>query len=87
MKSGRLKKFRLIKTTGYKSVKVKIFHEMTFRSGLNYGNLKLLPKLRWQLKPGARILTRDYTFGDWMPHKTVVAPMGLQSSFLYLWRL
>ena len=45
-------------------------------------NRRLLPKLRKELKPGARIVAHRYGFGeDWPPEKTVQAG----ASTLYLW--
>jgi len=45
-------------------------------------NRRLLPKLRKELKPGARIVAHRYGFGpDWPPEKTVQAG----TSTLYLW--
>lgn len=34
-------------------------------------NLRLLPILREQLKPGSRIVSHEFSFGDWEPEKSL----------------
>jgi len=47
-------------------------------------NRRLLPKLRRELSPGARVVSHKFTFGeDWPPEKTVRAG----DSTLYLWTM
>lgn len=45
-------------------------------------NRKLEPKLRKELRPGTRIVSHQFTIGDWKPDKTVRAEDGTD---LYLW--
>lgn len=37
-------------------------------------NVKLLPRLLQQLRPGARIVSHDFHMGDWKPEQTVRVP-------------
>ena len=39
-------------------------------------NLKLMPRLLEQLKPGARIVTHDYDMGEWQPDEMVELPVA-----------
>lgn len=55
-------------------------------------NLRLRPQLFEQLKPGSRILTHDFDFGDWQPdRKLTIAvpdkPYGAPRSDIMLWVL
>ncbi len=44
-------------------------------------NLRLLPKLRSDLKPGTRIVSHQFDMGDWAPLRKVT----LGTRMLYLW--
>jgi SAM-dependent methyltransferase len=54
-------------------------------------NLKLMPRLLQDLKPGARVVSHDYDMGRWQPDETIefsvaekmVGPLG--RSRVYLW--
>ena len=54
-------------------------------------NLKLMPKLLEQLKPGARIVTHDYDMGPWRHDEMIelpvaeklVGPMGRSRVYLF----
>ncbi|MBM3756443.1 MAG: methyltransferase domain-containing protein [Acidobacteria bacterium] len=53
-------------------------------------NLKLLPRLREQLKPGTRLVSNTFDMGDWKPLKTVEVEGGddeesFLSRKLFLW--
>ena len=45
-------------------------------------NRRLLPKLRRELRPGARIVSHQFRLGDWIPDETVRTNEGTD---LYLW--
>jgi precorrin-6B methylase 2 len=55
-------------------------------------NLKLMPKLMKDLKPGTRIVSNTFNMGDWKPEKEAYlssgedVESGLSSTF-YLWRI
>ena len=53
---------------------------------LSASNLKLRPKLSTELKPGSRIVSHQFTMGDWEPVKkdAFVAERGMTRT-LYLW--
>ena len=34
-------------------------------------NLKLMPKLKEELKPGTRIVSHSFDMGDWVPEQTI----------------
>jgi SAM-dependent methyltransferase len=53
---------------------------------LSASNLKLRPKLSTELKPGSRIVSHQFTMGDWEPSKrdTFVDEKGM-TRMLYLW--
>jgi SAM-dependent methyltransferase len=53
---------------------------------LSASNLKLRPKLTHELKPGARIVSHQFTMGDWEPTKkeSFVDANGMTRP-LYLW--
>jgi SAM-dependent methyltransferase len=51
-------------------------------------NLKLRPRLRAQLRPGARVVSHEFNMGDWEPsaiRRVWDEPSGLRT--LYLWRI
>jgi SAM-dependent methyltransferase len=62
---------------------VKDFFEMDLR-GVNVVtmyllpevNLKLMPRLLQDLKPGARIVSHDYDMGNWRPDETIELPVA-----------
>lgn len=55
-------------------------------------NLKLMPRLLEQLKPGARIVTHDYHMGEWQPDEMIelplaekmVGPLGRSRVYLFM---
>ena len=47
-------------------------------------NRRLEAKLRRELKPGARIVSRQFDMGSWLPDKTAVADDG---TTLFLWTI
>jgi len=44
-------------------------------------NLRLLPRLRSELRPGARIVSNLHDFGTWFPRTTI----RVHKTFLHLW--
>jgi SAM-dependent methyltransferase len=46
-------------------------------------NVRLRPRLRAQLRKGARVVSHDFDMGDWTPDETVTQ----SGSILYLWRV
>jgi SAM-dependent methyltransferase len=46
-------------------------------------NLRLRPKLLKDLKPGTRVVSRDFPMGDWKPEREVV----VEGSHLFLWTI
>jgi tRNA G37 N-methylase Trm5 len=46
-------------------------------------NARLRPRLRAQLRKGARVVSHDFDMGDWTPDETVTQ----SGSILYLWRV
>jgi len=52
------------------------------------GNLRLVNRLRAQLRPGARIVSRNFQIYGWPPERFEedVSPDGIRTS-LYLWRI
>ena len=46
-------------------------------------NLQLLPKLKAQLKPGARIVSHRFKMGDLKPDRTI----NIDNRDIYLWRI
>lgn len=46
-------------------------------------NLKLLPKLRKELKPGTRIVSHNFDMDDWSPEKRI----SVASGTIYLWTI
>jgi O-methyltransferase involved in polyketide biosynthesis len=51
-------------------------------------NLRLVERLRSELSPGARIVSRNFRIYGWTPNRLEkhVLPNGIESS-LYLWRI
>src|SRR4051812_2994485 len=47
-------------------------------------NSRLVPKLRRELRPGTRIVSRQFRFGSWLPEATVRADDGTD---LFLWTI
>lgn len=47
-------------------------------------NLRLHPRLLEQLKPGSRIVSRDFDMGDWLCDRTLHVP-GDEECTLYYW--
>ncbi len=50
-------------------------------------NLRLRPKLRRELRPGARIVSHEHDLGDWTPDRTVVVPLPERNHYVFLWRV
>jgi len=50
-------------------------------------NLKLRPKLRAELKPGARVVSHWHDMGDWTPDRTVRMTLDGRERAIYLWTL
>ena len=48
-------------------------------------NLRLLPKLRAELKPGTRIVSHNYDLGDWRPHRTAKLTVNATEHHVYFW--
>jgi ribosomal protein L11 methylase PrmA len=46
-------------------------------------NLKLLPKLKAELKPGTRIVSHAFNMGDWAPEQT----LNVEGRTIYMWTL
>ena len=46
-------------------------------------NLKLLPKLRAELKPGTRIVSHAFDMGDWVPEQT----LDVDGRKVYFWTI
>ena len=46
-------------------------------------NIKLLPKLLTELKPGTRIVSHAFDMGDWKPEKT----LDVNGRAVYFWRI
>ena len=46
-------------------------------------NLKLLPKLKAELKPGTRIVSHAFNMGDWEPEQTI----NVEGRTVYMWTL
>jgi SAM-dependent methyltransferase len=47
-------------------------------------NARLEPKLRQELRPGARVVSHQFPVGRWVPDRTARADDG---TLLYLWRI
>ena len=50
------------------------------------GNLRLRPRLREQLRNGARVVSNRYDMGDWQPEKTVTVPGPERGNEVFLFR-
>ncbi len=48
-------------------------------------NAKLLPKIRSELRPGARVVSHQFRMGDWQPERIESAWSGERDHTLYLW--
>lgn len=48
-------------------------------------NLSLRPKLLRELRPGARIISHDFTMGDWKPEQIVRVPWRNLYRTVYVW--
>jgi cyclopropane fatty-acyl-phospholipid synthase-like methyltransferase len=48
-------------------------------------NARLAPKLRAELKPGARVISHQFLMGDWPPDTTARVTAGTMDHTLYLW--
>jgi len=46
-------------------------------------NVKLLPRLKEQLRPGTRIVSHDFDMGDWAPEETI----AVDGKTVYLWTI
>jgi ribosomal protein L11 methylase PrmA len=49
-------------------------------------NRRLRPKLLRELRPGTRIVSHDFSLGDWPPERTVSVP-GVPGHQVLLWRV
>ena len=49
-------------------------------------NRRLRPKLLRELRPGARIVSHDFSLGDWEPERTIPVPQ-VPGHVVYLWRV
>jgi len=49
-------------------------------------NRRLRPKLLRELRPGTRIVSHDFSMGDWTPERTVRVPQA-PGHVVYLWRV
>jgi hypothetical protein len=51
-------------------------------------NLRLMPILKKTLKPGSRIVSHDFSMGDWKAEKTVIIEDEFgDEHILYLWTI
>jgi len=50
-------------------------------------NLALRPKLRRELKPGARVVSHWHAMGDWKPRASIGVPSEWGERYLYLWTI
>ena len=50
-------------------------------------NLKLLPKLLRELRPGTRVVSHMHDMGDWKPQDMVRVPDGDRVRIIYLWTI
>jgi ubiquinone/menaquinone biosynthesis C-methylase UbiE len=48
-------------------------------------NLRLRPKLQKELRKGSRIVSHEFTMGDWAPEKTVTVRSKDKEHRLFLW--
>jgi len=49
-------------------------------------NQRLRPKLLRELKPGTRIVSHDFSMGDWEPERTLIVPQA-PGHRVFLWRV
>ena len=49
-------------------------------------NRRLRPKLLRELRPGARIVSHDFSMGEWEPERTMTVPQA-PGHVVYLWRV
>jgi cyclopropane fatty-acyl-phospholipid synthase-like methyltransferase len=49
-------------------------------------NRRLLPKLLKELRPGTRIVSHDFTLGEWVPERTVPVPQ-VPGHEVHFWRV
>ena len=50
-------------------------------------NIKIRPKLKNQLKPGARIVSRDFDMGKWIPFRSEIMFYKDIINTIYLWKI
>lgn len=50
-------------------------------------NVRLLPRLLQQLRPGARIVSHQFDMGDWEPDQMLQLPSSEEESTIYVWRI
>lgn len=50
-------------------------------------NVRLLPRLLQQLRPGARIVSHQFDMGDWEPDQMLQLPASEEESTIYVWRI
>ncbi len=50
-------------------------------------NAKLLPKIRAEMRPGARVVSHQFRIGDWVPERIEAVQAGTERSEIFLWRL
>jgi len=48
-------------------------------------NVRLLPRLLQQLRPGARIVSHQFDMGDWAPDEMLQLPQSEEESTIYVW--
>jgi SAM-dependent methyltransferase len=49
-------------------------------------NRRLRPKLLRELRPGSRVVSHDFSMGDWEPERTIPVPQ-VPGHVVYLWRI
>jgi hypothetical protein len=49
-------------------------------------NRRLRPKLLSELRPGTRIVSHDFSLGDWTPERTIPVPQ-VPGHVVYLWHV
>ena len=51
-------------------------------------NLRLIPKLKAELRPGTRVVSHWHDMGEWQPdQKVLLTPKGERERWLYLWTI
>jgi len=50
-------------------------------------NVRLLPRLLQQLRPGARIVSHQFDMGDWEPDQMLQLPSSQEESTIYVWHI